>query len=554
MAIPTYNELLAHYDLDSSTMRETFDDKRLRQFSLILDVWETLAKFLEMPNSDIMNIKSQGDVVVQKLRILECWKQRRGSLATYEAMVKALLQISRTDLAEKVITLRKSSRPPKANQILPCSKELSLTAPTSPASSSGIEDPSSPLAMSPVSPPANPSEYTTQVTSTLRELEEEFYDLVIYVEDTLEKSEVKLNTIIRRFRMLPQSVRRQHQTDENYKETRRRILRSKTVKKLFDNLTELKHWNYMTPDTLAHILKDVKIDDVHKKIDKYKGKLRTFKANTKLKEMIGIRFPVPDYCMELTMEVEGWEDKTIEEVENRAVNIVRRAAFSGSPHVSLGWKAVIPGNIKVMFFLTESVKLDPEKIFEDDGIASVQVDGDELRNEVYTKVKYYFTITNHHLNFLILQAASGNSEVPSRLWHKTATTAYNIAGGRDVLILAPDLSLPHPEAVARRPGQLTEEDKLKLQRQGLSPDCQNELAIILARCKLDKRLQVARTKPGTISQKQALEDVLHLLTTTQNKGGKAFILANNHKHSTLLIVTFSLLKRFKVIWVHSSKM
>ena len=77
MAIPTYNELLAHYDLDSSIMRETFADMRLRQFSLILDVWETLAKFLEMPNSDITNIKSQGDVVVQKLRMLECWKQRR---------------------------------------------------------------------------------------------------------------------------------------------------------------------------------------------------------------------------------------------------------------------------------------------------------------------------------------------------------------------------------------------------------------------------------------------------------------------------------------------
>ena len=81
----------------------------------------------------------------------------------------------------------------------------------------------------------------------------------------------------------------------------------------------------MTPDTLAHILKDVKIDDVHKRIDEYKEKLMAFKANTKLRELVGISFPVPDYCVELTMEVEGWEDKTIQEVEDRAVNIVRRA-------------------------------------------------------------------------------------------------------------------------------------------------------------------------------------------------------------------------------------
>ncbi|MCG8623944.1 MAG: death domain-containing protein, partial [Proteobacteria bacterium] len=314
MAVPTYDELLAHYEVDSSTMRETFDDKHLRQFSLTLDIWETLARFLEMPTSDIANIKSQGDAVVQSVKMLEHWKQRRGSMATYEAMVKVLLQISRTDLAEKIITLRKSSSRSLKNitaETPLCLDESSLALHTSPASSDGVDNAAS-----------------SDVISTLRELEEEFYSLVIFIEDTLENSKVSLDSITRRFRMLPQSIQRQYETDENYKETRRRILRSKTVKKLFDNLTELKHWNYMTPDTLAHILKDVKIDGMHKKIDEYKDKLMAFKANTKLRELVGISFPVPDYCMELAMEVEGWEDKTIQEVEERAVNIVRRAAYS----------------------------------------------------------------------------------------------------------------------------------------------------------------------------------------------------------------------------------
>ena len=400
MAVPTYDELLAHYDLDSSIMRETFDDKHLRQFSLKLDVWETLAKFLEMPNSDIMSIKSQGDVEVQKLRMLECWKQRCGSMATYEAMVKALLQISRTDLAEKVIKLRRSSKDiptletTSASQALSCPNESSLIAPTSPASSSGIDSP----ALSLLSLPATPSEQTAQVTSTLRELEEEFYDLVIFIEDTLENSKASLNTIIRRFRMLPQSVRRQHQTDENYKEIRKSILNSKTIKELFDNLTELKHWNYMTPDTLAHVIQDVKIDDIHKKIKKYTGKLSAFKTNTKLRELVGRSFSVPDYCMELTMEVEGWEDKTIQEVENRAVNIVRRAVYSsssGSPCVSLGWKGVIPGSIKVTFILMESVKLIPERILQYSGVVSVQIDGEIYQRNRYTKVHYFRPLHIH---------------------------------------------------------------------------------------------------------------------------------------------------------------
>ena len=394
MAVPTYDELLARYDMENSIMKQTFDDRHLREFSLTLDTWEKLARFLEFPSQDIANIKSHGDAEEQRIRMLECWKQICGSMATYEAMVRALLKIRRTDLAEKVITLRQTSQDihkpgtTTTNQTLSCPNEPGLTAPTSPASSSGIEDAYSSAAMSPLSQPATPSEHTAQeVISTLRELEEQFYDLVIYVEDALEDSKVSINTITRRFRMLPQSVKRQHETDENYKETRRRILKSKTVKKLFDNLTELKHWNYMTPDTLAHILKDVKIDDVHKKINGYRDKLLAFKANTKLRELIGISFPVPDYCMELTLEVEGWEDKTIREVENRAVNIVRRSTY-GSPRISLGWKGVVPGSIKVMFVLTESVKLISEKLFEDNGVVSIQVDGDIFHSNDYTKVNH----------------------------------------------------------------------------------------------------------------------------------------------------------------------
>ena len=196
--------------------------------------------------------------------------------------------------------------------------------------------------------------------------------------------------------MLPQSVKRLHQTDESYKETRQKILESETAKKLFDNLTELKHWNYMTPDTLAHILKDVKIDDIHKRVNKYKDKLMAFKTNTKLKELLNTSFPVPDYCMELTMEVEGWEDKTIQEVENRAVNIVRQATQSSCPHLSLGWKGVNPGSIKVTFILMESINLIQEKILHDNEVVSVQLDGDKVHSKHYTKVRIH-KVYNHLL-------------------------------------------------------------------------------------------------------------------------------------------------------------
>ena len=113
--------------------------------------------------------------------------------------------------------------------------------------------------------------------------------------------------------------------------------------------------------------------------------------------------------------------------------------------------------------------------------------------------------------------------MPHKLWSWTGTIAYNAGGGRDVLILAPDMSLPHPEAVPRRPGQLTQEDKLKLQRQGLSPDsCHNELDIVKGRCELDERYKIIgiNIKSGlSVSCEDVLKCISHLLTTTQTDGG-----------------------------------
>ena len=69
------------------------------------------------------------------------------------------------------------------------------------------------------------------------------------------------------------------------------------------------------------------------------------------------------------------------------MNTVRRATH-GSPHVSLGWKEVIPGSIKVVFIfiIVESVKLIPEKLLGDRGVVSIQVDGDIFHSKDNTKV------------------------------------------------------------------------------------------------------------------------------------------------------------------------
>ena len=385
MAVPSYEDILVRWNVDSSLMKLKFSDDHKMELASKLEscTCEMLAICLGLPSSEIENIMSQRNAGVQRIRMLECWKQRCGSTATYEVLAKALLQISRTDLAEEVVALRGALVPTKQSH--PCSVLSSLVMPPSPASSSGVEDMSPRGAMSPASS-VDPAQ---DLTPTLTELEEEFYELVTFVETSLEKSEnVGINTITRRFSMLPQSIKRRQQTDEKYRKTKRRILSSTTVKELFDNLTELKHWNYMTPDILAHIVKDIKIDDIHQKIEKYKEKLSTFKNNTKLRDLIGTSFPVPDYCIELTVEVEGWEDKTIEQAEKTVVNIMRRATYSHNDR--LRWKGVDPGSLKLTFILTESIKISADNIQEDfkkSGVMSVQFDGDVFYRDEDTELK-----------------------------------------------------------------------------------------------------------------------------------------------------------------------
>ena len=106
-----------------------------------------------------------------------------------------------------------------------------------------------------------------------------------------------------------------------------------------------------------------------------------------------------------------------------------------------------------------------------------------------------------------------------RLWYETGTIVYGIGGGRDVLIIAPDQPLHNPEAVARRPGQLTEEDKQTLLSQGVSPEGQSDLAIVKARCELDKEIRIVGVKSGQLSREEVMESIRHLLTTTKNDGG-----------------------------------
>ena len=128
-------------------------------------------------------------------------------------------------------------------------------------------------------------------------------------------------------------------------------------------------------------------------------------------------------------------------------------------------------------------------------------------------------ITRYFIQFQ--DEATGNTELPPEtLWYRTGRTPYQVRGGRDVLIISGDLPPHQPEAVARRPGQLTEEDKQKLLRQGVTGDYQDEVDIVRARWELDKKSKIVDIKSGhSLSCEEVSKSITHLLNTTKNNGG-----------------------------------
>lgn len=111
--------------------------------------------------------------------------------------------------------------------------------------------------------------------------------------------------------------------------------------------------------------------------------------------------------------------------------------------------------------------------------------------------------------------------MPGSLWYSTRRIRYSIGGERDVLIIAADQTSSHPEAVARKPGKLTEEDKQTLQSQGVHPDCQDELAILKSRYQLDKKKNLVEIlSKASLNWEEVMKRMEYFLSTTKKDGGR----------------------------------
>ena len=79
-------------------------DEHLRQISLLITDWPGMAPFLDLSSADQENIKAFApqSIPAQKVQMLERWKQKFGTAATYRKLTESFLQCGRQDLVDVV--------------------------------------------------------------------------------------------------------------------------------------------------------------------------------------------------------------------------------------------------------------------------------------------------------------------------------------------------------------------------------------------------------------------------------------------------------------------
>jgi len=87
-------------------LNESISDDHLREVTLFLTSWQTVASHLDLDENDLDDAERGGRKVKDKsLKALQIWRGKFGFKATYRKLVEVLLSLAMADVAEKVCKL-----------------------------------------------------------------------------------------------------------------------------------------------------------------------------------------------------------------------------------------------------------------------------------------------------------------------------------------------------------------------------------------------------------------------------------------------------------------
>ena len=101
---------------------------------------------------------------------------------------------------------------------------------------------------------------------------------------------------------------------------------------------------------------------------------------------------------------------------------------------------------------------------------------------------------------------------------------YGASGKREVLLITSNFTTQDDDVIPRRPGgELKDDERQKLEHQGVSRDCHHDdLSIMKARHGLNKESSIAEVlrDDGSLTHEQVTTKITQLLNDTETGGGE----------------------------------
>ena len=342
LAPPTLDDLVRVTGVPLQNLDEPCSDEHLRDISSDLTHWRDVAPHLGLKEGDIeeieRDIKNESE---KRPKVLQKWKHKYGSKASYRVLIEALLKCHMANHAENVCCLlvaRDDSKPAHDENAA-----LSSTADNTSITALTIDN-------------KGPPEIH-ELERKYDELERKYDDLVDEVEDSLTKAGTDLSRVKKRIIRLPVSLKNLH-WDLLEPEATAAIENTTSIKGLF-NFLHSRHWDFLNCELLCHIVDRFGDPETIRSKEKYLDELRRFRTKTKLRDLIrwtGTRYAkiLPAEKELVLIMGEEWRERTLEDLEQFRIEFSRQCSINS---YAMPFRGVKKGCIAVTFALPSSVDI-----------------------------------------------------------------------------------------------------------------------------------------------------------------------------------------------------
>jgi len=262
---------------------------------------------------------------------------------------------------------------------------------SSPRLSPGVGDLPSPL---PTNHLKDAQAQQLSLEEEIKQLEEKYADLVVYVQDAFKTGGVSLKKIRACLLVLPVSLKQYAKYLQSQAEN---LSQASSIDGLFLVLSP--YWDFLNPSLLAHLANKIGDEQTRRSVEEYSEELREFRMRTKIGDLIDkwTGTSLPD-TQEIVMELgDNWREKSVEQLEELRIKFLRKCCLED---YILPLKRIKLSSVDAVFSLPESVDIDSLKLeslrefFQEHQVLRILLNGECILNLQLQQV-HLFLLSNH---------------------------------------------------------------------------------------------------------------------------------------------------------------